>query len=229
MRDLRHALGEQRNIAAHAVDDEAGDELRIFGVEHRLGADQARDHPAAIDVADHHHRHVGRAGEAHIGDVVLAQIDLRRAARAFDQDDVCLLLQFGETLKHVRHQLRLQTLHLPRRCPPEHLALDDHLRAHLALGFQQHRVHMHRWFDIGRQSLQRLGAADLAAFRRHGGVVRHVLRLERPDAESALHQRASEPGDQQRLADARPRALQHEDAGGHQYSMPACAFTPSAK
>ena len=120
-------------------------------------------------------------------------------------------------------------LHLPRRCPAEHLALHDHLRADLALRFEQHRVHMHRWLDIGRQSLERLGAADLAAFRRHGGVVRHVLRLERPDAESAPHQRASEPGDQQRLADARPRALQHEDAGGHQYSMPACAFTPSAK
>ena len=112
---------------------------------------------------------------------------------------------------------------------PNTLPCTIDLRADLALRLEQHRVHMHRWLDTGRQRLQRLRAADLAAFRRHGGVVRHVLRLERPDAEAALHQRTSEPGDEQRLADARPRALQHEDAGGHQYSMPACAFTPSAK
>ena len=68
-------------------------ELRILGIEHRLGADQARDHAAAVDVADQHHRHVGGAGKAHIGDVVGAQIDLRRAARAFDQDEVGSRLQ----------------------------------------------------------------------------------------------------------------------------------------
>ena len=66
------------------------DRAPLLGVEHRLGADQARDHAAAVDVADQHHRHVGGAGKAHIGDVVLAQIDLRRAARALDQDEIGL-------------------------------------------------------------------------------------------------------------------------------------------
>ena len=40
------------------------------GVDHRLGADEARDHAAAVDVADQHDRHIGRARKAHIGDVV---------------------------------------------------------------------------------------------------------------------------------------------------------------
>ena len=37
--------------------------------------------------------------------------------------------------------------------------------------------------DAGRLGLHRLRAPDLAAVRRHGGVVRHVLRLERRDAQ----------------------------------------------
>ena len=202
---------------------------RILGVEHRLGADQAGDHPAAVDVADHHHWHVRRAGKAHIGDVGFAKIDLRRAARALDQDEFRVVLNGLKAFKHIWQQLRLQILHLARRRLAEHLALHDHLRADLALGFQQHRVHMHRGLDRGGERLQRLRSADLAAIFGNGGVVRHVLRLERPDDEPALHQRTAKPRDEQRLADARPRALQHEGAGGHQYSMPACAFTPAAK
>ena len=136
---------------------------------------------------------------------------------------------YPEAFKHVGQQLRLQILHLARRRPAEHLALHDHLRADLALRFQQHRVHVHRRRNTSRERLQRLRPADLAAIFGDGGVVRHVLRLERPDHEPAPHQRTREPRDEQRLADARPRALQHEGAGGHQYSMPACAFTPAAK
>ena len=40
---------------------------------------------------------------------------------------------------------------------------------------------------------------------------------------------AGQAGDQQRLADVRARALDHDGAGGHQNSMPSCAFTPAAK
>ena len=49
---VRHAVGEQRRIAAEAVDDEAHDHRRIGRIDHRLRADEARDHAAAVDVAD---------------------------------------------------------------------------------------------------------------------------------------------------------------------------------
>ena len=70
LRDALHARGKQRRIAAEFVDDEAADQRRVFRRQHGLGADEARDHAAAVDIADQHHRHVGGAGKSHIGDVV---------------------------------------------------------------------------------------------------------------------------------------------------------------
>ena len=142
-RDQRHAVGEQRRVAAELVDQEAFDQRRVVGVDHRLGADQAGDHPAAVDVADQHHRHVGGAGEAHIGDVVGAQIDLRRAARAFDQNDVGFALQPREAVQHEPHQLGLDRLVVGGARPSVDFALHHELRADLALRLEQHRVHMH--------------------------------------------------------------------------------------
>jgi hypothetical protein len=168
-------------------------------------------------------------GKAHIGDVVFAQIDLRRAASALDQNDVGVALHDPKAFKHVRQQLRLHILHLARRRRVEHFALHDHLRADLALGFQQHRVHMHGRRNTSRERLQRLRPPDLAAIFRDSGIVRHVLRLEWPDGEAAPRECPAKTRDEQRLADARPRALQHKGADAHQYSMPACAFTPAEK
>ena len=72
-----------------------------------MRADQAGDDAAAIDVAEQHHRHVGGRGKSHIGDVAGAQIDLRRAAGAFDQDDIGLAREVRKTLQHRRQQRRL--------------------------------------------------------------------------------------------------------------------------
>ena len=77
--------------------------------------------------------------------------------------------------------------------------------------------------------LQRLGAADLAAVDGDGGVVRHVLRLERRHLEAAPHQRARQARDERRLADIGAGALDHQRGRRplHQNSMPFCAFTPA--
>ena len=61
---------------------------RSDGSSTAMGADEAGDDAAAIDVADEHHRHVGCCRKAHVGDVAGAQIDLRRAAGALDQNDI---------------------------------------------------------------------------------------------------------------------------------------------
>ncbi len=75
-RDQRHAVGEQLGVAAELVDEEAADEGGVASIDHRLGADEACDDASTVNVADEHHRHVRRAGKAHIGDVVGAEIDL---------------------------------------------------------------------------------------------------------------------------------------------------------
>ena len=66
---------------------------RVLRRDHGFGADEARNDAAAIDVADHHHRHSGGMRKSHIGDVVGPQIDFRGAAGAFDQHDVGLAPQ----------------------------------------------------------------------------------------------------------------------------------------
>ncbi len=71
---------------------------------------------------------------------------------------------------------------------------------------------------------------------RDAGIVRHVLRLERRHLQPAIGEGAAEPGNDQRLADIRAGALDH-DGGRHcpprgrawlpaQNSIPFCAFTP---
>ncbi len=61
---------EQAGIAPELVDDVALEPRLLRRLEQAVGPDQGRDHAAPVDVADQHHRQVGRLGEAHIGDVM---------------------------------------------------------------------------------------------------------------------------------------------------------------
>ena len=86
--DDRMRVVEQRRIAPELVDQIALEPRPLGRLEQRVRADQRRDHAALVDVADQHDRQVGRLGEAHVGDVVRAQVDLRRAAGALGQDQI---------------------------------------------------------------------------------------------------------------------------------------------
>ena len=188
-----HAVVEQGGIAAEAIDDEAHDHVGVGGIDHRLGADQACDHAAAVDVAHQHDGHVGRARKTHVGDVVGAQIDLGRRARAFDQHEIAFAREASEAVEHRAQELGLQSLIFARLGVAHHLALHHDLRADIALGLQQHRVHVDAERNAGGTRLQRLGAADLAAVGGDRGVVRHVLRLERADTKTTARKSARQP------------------------------------
>ena len=222
-----HAALEQGRIAAEAVDDEAADHRSVRLVEHGLGADEARDDAAPVDVAHEHHGHVGGAGETHIGDVAGSQVHFRRRARAFDEDEIGLVGQPRKTVENGFHETRLPGLVFPRLRRADDAALHHNLRADLALGLQQHRIHVDAGGNAGRARLQRLGAADLAAIRRDGGIVRHVLRLEGPDLQTLAREDPAQARHQKRLAHIGAGALDHQSA--HQNSTPSCAFTPAAK
>src|SRR3546814_8584642 len=66
--------------------------------------DDRGDHPAAVDIADQHHGHIGGAREAHVRDVALAQIDLGGRSRALDDDDVALAAQPMIAFENLGHQ-----------------------------------------------------------------------------------------------------------------------------
>ena len=130
-----------------------------------------------------------------------------------------------ERSEHRRQQARRQPAILAGRGAAPDPAIEHDLRAALRLRLQQHRVHVGQGLDAAGARLQRLRPADLAAIGGYRGVVRHVLRLERPHLQPAPGKGARHPGQQQRLADIRPGPLQHQRQRG-QNSMPCWALTP---
>ena len=217
---------EQAGIAAELVDDVPLDARAMFRGEKFHGADDARDHAAAVDVADQDHRQIGGSGEAHIGDVDAGQVDLRRASRAFDQDQFRRRRKAPVAGQHHGQQFGLHRRVVARLDVAAHPAVDDDLRADVGLRLEQHRVHVGAGGHQAGLGLQRLGAADLAPVLGHRGIVRHVLGLERAHREAAPDIGPSQPGDQQGLAHVRAGALKH-DRRRAQNSMPFWALTPA--
>ena len=79
---------EQCRVAMEIVDQRGADQRRIGWVEHHESADQRGNHAAAMDVADEDDGDVGGAGEPHIGEVAVAEIDLGRGAGTLHDDEV---------------------------------------------------------------------------------------------------------------------------------------------
>ncbi len=187
---------------------------------------------APVDVADQHHRHVRRAGETHVGDVPGAQIGLGRTARAFDDHQVRFGLKTTETVQHHVQQGGLAVLIALGLPDAIDLTAHDQLGAGVALRLQQDRVHIDRRGRTAGQSLQRLRPADLAGAtlrigRNDGGVVGHVLRLERPHPQAAIGEDAAQTGDQHRLAHVRAAALDHQR--GHAKPPPISSISNRAQ
>ncbi|MNL24832.1 hypothetical protein D3C87_1462830 [compost metagenome] len=88
--------------------------------------------------------------------------------------------------------------------------MNDHLGTGIAVGFEQHRVHVGVRFKVGRLGLHRLRATDLAAIGGHGAVERHVLRLERHDADALPGDPATERRHQRAFTGVRRGALHHQ-------------------
>ena len=211
--DHREAVVEQAGIAAELVDQETLEQSSLGRLHELPGADDAGDGTAQRDVGDQHHRHAGRLGEAHVGDIAGAQVDLGRAARALDQHQIGGRAEAREALDHLGQQARFERGVVARRDSRHDAPLDDDLGLAVGLRFQQHRVHVDARLDTASARLERLGAADFAAVSGHRGVVRHVLRLERAHRQAAPRVGTRQPGDEQRLADVRARALQHQCRG----------------
>ncbi len=126
--------------------------------------------------------------------------------------------ELGMGGQHLGQQLAALPPVVTRRERADAAAADDELGAALVLGLQQHRVHGGDRVAPRGAGLQRLGPPDLAAIGGDGGVVRHVLRLERRDAQAAIGEGAAKPRHQQRLADVGTGAHEHEGSGGHEGS-----------
>ncbi len=170
---------KQLGGAAELVDHEAGDERLVGRLQQGERAVHGGEHPAPVDVADHHHRQVGGPGQAHVGHVGVAQVDLRRAARALADHHVVGVPEPGQAFQRDPAEPRRV------RAVPHRVGLGlgvaehHHLAAPVAARLEQHRVHVRGRLDARRGRLHRLRAADLRAIGGDEGVQGHVLRLER--------------------------------------------------
>ena len=110
--------------------------------------------------------------------------------------------------RHARRADRARTG--PRRSrddqPRHHLERHRRSRRHGVRPHGRHQRHPRR------QSLQCLRAPDFAAVAGDGCIVRHVLRLERHNAQATIGEGARQSRDDQRFADVGPRALNHQRA-----------------
>ena len=88
--------------------------------------------------------------------------------------------------------------------------MNDHLGAGIAVGFEQHRVHVGVRFEIGGLGLHRLSATDLATVGGHRAVEGHVLRLERHDADALTRDPATQRRHQRAFTGVGRRALHHQ-------------------
>ncbi len=231
--DHCHAIGKERGVATKLVDQEAADQRPVRRIKHRTGANKASDDAAAVDVAGDHNRNVNGSGESHIGDVAGAKIDLGRASRPLDNHQIGITPDHLETIEDSRQQFGLVSAIFTGTHAAETLSLDNDLRAGLAFRLQQHRVHVDACRGAAGQRLHGLGPADLAAIQRHGGVVRHILRLERAYRQTGIGEMTAQAGDKHRFADIRAGPLDHDagrrHAGQPQNSTPICALIPDLK
>ena len=210
---------EEGRIAPELVDREAPHQRRVGGIEDRASAHQRGDDPAPLDVGEEAHGNPGAPGEAHVRDVALAEVRLRGAPRPLDEHEVEGAGQALEALQH-RGDEPVTPREVVRRFEGRYRpAVHHHLRSSVRLRLEQHRVHVHRRSEPGRARLEGLRPADFASAGARRRVVRHVLRLERSDADPAPPRDPAEPGHDHRLPDIRPRALDHERPARHHAAL----------
>ena len=184
----------------------------ILRIGYHFRSCEARNDPAAVDVADQDDGNASRSRKSEIGDVVLPQIDLGHRARAFDEHEIRFAAQTLEAVENSPHETWLELLIFAGLCAADHAALHYDLRPDLALRLQEHGVHVNAGSDTCGACLKRLRPPDLAAICGDGRVVRHVLRLERPHLEAAAMKSAGKASDDDGLAHVGARPGKHDGA-----------------
>ena len=113
------------------------------------------------------------------------------------------------------------------------LAVNDDLASRIVRGLQQYGVHRDFRRYAGRFGLHDLGAPHFGTIGGDRRVQRHVLRLERRNAQPVLGEDAAQARCEQALPRSRHRALHHDGLGGHEstsfMAATSAAFSASVR
>lgn len=113
-------------------------------------------------------------GHAHIDDIAVAQVNLRRTAGAFQHQRLILSGQALVDREDLLAQARLVLVIAHRIHAGRHLPHQHHLRLTVAGGLEQNQF-MRTSGAIPAASAWKICARPIFAIRRNAGVQRHIL------------------------------------------------------
>ena len=226
--DPAHAVREEREVAAKAVDDDPPDHVPLARLEAREGADDLREDAPAVDVRDQHHGGRGLLGHAQVDEIAGHEVHLGAGPGPLEDHELVRAAQPCERRGRRAEEPLLAAVVVRRKAVALDLTQHHHLRAQVARRFQEDRVHVDLRGDARGLGLDDLRAPHFQALGGDPGVVGHVLGLEGRDPDPPAQDGAAERGDDDALADVRPGA-EHSDAGGAHFSIPFRAGTPAWK
>src|SRR5262249_39594256 len=85
-----YAVSKQLGIATELVNHQADYQGTLRGLEQIQGTQQLSEDTSPINVAHQKHRSLDMTSQGHVDNVVIAQVQLDRAAGAFDDDQVMI-------------------------------------------------------------------------------------------------------------------------------------------
>ncbi|MNE39750.1 hypothetical protein D3C80_1337170 [compost metagenome] len=220
---------EQGDVTAKTVDDKTFDPRLLARREQFQGADQMGENPATVDVGNQDHRAIHRLGKTHVGDVAGPQVDLGRRAGTFNHHHRIGCAQALVRGQHSLHGDDLVVVIGHGIHAGDRAAMDDYLGPGVAVGLEQHRVHVCVRRQAGCLGLNRLGSADLATVGGHRTVERHVLRFERHHADTLTGDPAAQRGYQRTFTSVRGGALHHQRRHGFSLAKASNAAVRRAK
>ena len=208
---LQHFEAGAQNLHAPAelVDHRALDVgPLLLGHQHHRTVKGGK-HPAAVNIPGQQHRRTGHFGHAHIDDILCLEVDLRRASRPLDDQDIVFLRQGAVCLHNRGDEPGLVAEIFRRRHVAQHLAVDNDLRALVTGGLEQDRVHPHIRFPVGSLRLHHLSPAHFKAVAGDKGIEGHVLGFEGGYPVAVLGKYPAQPGSQPAFPRVGHGALYH--------------------
>ena len=163
---------------------------------------------------------MGQFCHPHVYDVLLLEVDLGRAPRSLQHQDVVFRCEGVIRLHDWLDQLPFILIIHRRIHVSDGHAIDDHLGTRIVGRLQQDGVHPHAGLHAGGLGLHNLRPAHFQPFRCDKRVERHVLRFERRHPVAILPEDPAKPRHQEALSRIGHCAL-HHNCLRHIYSSKA--------
>ena len=201
---------EDADVAAEFIDDDAFDHGAFFRVEEHDRAVHGREDAAAVNIGHEQDGRLGHAGHAHVDDILVLQVDFRRAAGAFNDNDVVLGAQGVKGFLDIRDEILFIPVIFHGGHRADGFSVDDDLGPTVAGRLQQDRIHAYVRLDAGRFGLHDLGPPHLRPLDGNEGIQRHILRFKGCHLISRLMQDTAQPRRDEALARIGHRSLHHD-------------------